>query len=263
MPAPPPTQPAPVAPAVPGAYPPPTGGYPPPAEGYPPPTAPGWGAGGTPPPPYGGPPASAGGGGKGGGGKKVALIVLAVVGAILVLFVGAAIVIGALSDDNDAEVTARTTLASTSTTEIVKPGDSALDPSDGTTPPDATTINVFDLAVGDCFDVPNDGNITNVDGIDCAEPHDNEVFGTFDIDGGPNAPFPGEEAVSSEAQDTCLGDLFTEYVGVDFQTSRFQATSINPTEETWTSSLADREVICVATSADGSPLTESVRGSNE
>jgi hypothetical protein len=216
-------------------------------------------------PPYGAPPPT------GGGGKKALLIVLAVVGALLVLVIVGVIIAAALSGDDDAETVDRTTLATSvttapdfepgsTTTDGAQPGDSAL-----TTPTTSgggtTSINVFDLEVGDCFDVPSSGNITNVDGIDCDEPHDNEVFATFDIAGGPNAPFPGDSSISSQAQTQCTGALFTDYVGVPFNQSEFNATSINPTQQTW-EQIDDREVICVATSADGSPLTSSVQGAN-
>ena len=87
------------------------------------------------------------------------------------------------------------------------------------------------------------------------------MFATFDIAGGPNAPFPGDSSISSQAQTQCTGALFTDYVGVPFNQSEFNATSINPTQQTW-EQIDDREVICVATSADGSPLTSSVQGAN-
>ena len=250
-------------PGAPGAYP-PAGGYGAPPAG-PPPTQAGWGAGGgAVPPAYGAPPPS------GGGGKKVLMIVLTVFG---VLFLGlvALVVIGALTGDDgdDAPSVDRTTIAppatapdfdETTTTQGPQPGDSVLDDTT-TTGGSTTSINVFDLEAGDCFDVPESGNITDVDGIDCDEPHDNEVFATFDVAGGPNAPFPGSAAISAQAQARCTGALFTDYVGVPFQQSVFNATSINPTQQTW-EELDDREVICVATSADGQPLTSSVRDAN-
>ena len=67
--------------------------------------------------------------------------------------------------------------------------------------------------------------------------------------------------MSAEAESQCTGSLFTNYVGVSFQASVFNATSINPTQQTW-EQLDDREVICVATSGDGQPLTSSVRNAN-
>lgn len=258
---------APGAPGVPapGAY-----GAPP---AGPPPTQPGWGAGGGVPPYGGAPPPS------GGGGSRPLIIALIVILGLAALVVVAAVVliVVAGNDDNDAPSVVRTTLPSataptippvTSTTEGPQPGDSALDPDTTDVTTEATAapgeaINVFDLSVGDCFDVPSSGNITDVNGIDCDEPHENEVFAIFEIAGDDEAPFPGVASISRRAQRRCTGNLFTEYVGVPFGESRFNATSINPTRDTWESALNDREVICVATSGDDSPLTASVQDAAE
>lgn len=240
---------------------PPGGGYAPPPPG-PPPTQAGWGAGGgTVPPAYGAPPPS------GGGGKKALMIVLIVVGVLFLGLVALALIGLLAGDDDDAPTVDRTTITTPTTaptfdpdtTEGPSPGDSALDPT--TTQGGGTSIDVFDLEVGDCFDVPSTGNISDVEGLDCDEPHDNEVFAIFEIAGGPNAPFPGSEAVSREAQAECTGTLFSDYVGVPFQQSSFSATSINPTRETW-ERLDDREVICVITGGDGGTLTSSAQGAN-
>lgn len=260
----PPTQPQP-------EYPPPGGGVPPgaayppataPPSAGPPPTQAGWGAGGgAVPPAYGAPPPS------GGGGKKALMIVLIVVGVLFLGLVALALIGFLVGDDDDAPTVDRTTITTPTTaptfdpdtTEGPSPGDSALDPT--TTQGGGTSIDVFDLEVGDCFDVPSDGNISDVEGIDCDEPHDNEVFALFDIAGGPDAPFPGAEAISRQAQAECTGTLFSDYVGVPFQQSSFSATSINPTRETW-ERLDDREVICVITGGDGETLTSSARNAN-
>ncbi|MCB9373566.1 MAG: septum formation family protein [Microthrixaceae bacterium] len=208
-------------------------------------------------------------GASGGGGNKALLVVLGVVGAVLVLSVIAIVLVTVLgSDSDDAATVDRTTLtlsipdfdAGPTTTDDVSPGDSALNPPT-TAAPGGDSIDVFELAVGDCFDVSGSGNISDVEGFDCDQPHDNEVFAVFDIAGGPDAPFPGTPAVEQEAQARCTGTLWTDYVGVPFRQSEFTATSINPTQQTW-ENLDDREVICVAQSGDGQPLTSSVRGAN-
>ena len=125
-------------------------------------------------------------------------------------------------------------------------------------------VGVFSLEVGDCFDQPTDNSsITQVAAVPCTDAHDNEVYAKFNIEGGDDAPFPGTDAVSQEAQTKCTGQLFTDYVGVDFQTSKYQATSINPTQETWESDQHDREVVCVATTGDGTQITGSIKDTAE
>src|SRR5690606_32489131 len=128
----------------------------------PPPTQAGWGAGGgAVPPAYGAPPPS------GGGGKKALMIVLIVVGVLFLGLVALALIGFLAGDDDDAPTVDRTTITTPTTaptfdpdtTEGPSPGDSALDPT--TTQGGGTSIDVFDLEVGDCFDVPSDGNISD------------------------------------------------------------------------------------------------------
>jgi len=220
-------------------------------------------------PPSGGAPPPSGGGN---GAKPWIIAAIVVFGLAALVVVGAVALIALSGGDDDAPSVVRTTLPSATTptsapaptTDVEpQPGDSILDPDDTTaaTAAPGDEINVFDLAVGDCFDVPSSGNITNVNGIDCDEPHGNEVFAIFDIAGDDDAAFPGEASISRRAQRRCTGALFTDYVGAPFDgQTTFSATSINPTRETWESAINDREVICVITSGDDSPLTGSALG---
>lgn len=219
-------------------------------------------AGGAPPPPP-----------SAGGGARPLIIALVVVFGLAALVVVAAVALIVVSrSDDDAPTVARTTLPSatappstpgpTTTGVDPQPGDSALDPETTTTAPAlGDEISVFDLRVGDCFDVATSGNLTNVNGIDCDDPHGNEVFAIFDIAGDDDAPYPGDASVRRRAQNRCTGRLFTDYVGAPFDAqAQFSATSINPTRQTWESAINDREVICVVTSPDDTPLTRSAQG---
>lgn len=123
-------------------------------------------------------------------------------------------------------------------------------------------VGVFALEVGDCFDQPPDGNIEEVAGVPCSDPHDTEVYAIFDMEGGDDAPFPGEEAVQT-ASEECIEDLFEDYVGLDYASSRFQAFPITPTQQTWESELNDREIICTANTVDGTQITGSIQGTAE
>lgn len=254
----------------------PPGGYGAPPAG-PPATQAGWAAGGAVPPPPGGavpPPPGVAPPPSGGGGARPLIIALVVVFGLAALVVVAAVALIVVSrSDNDAPTVSRTTLPSATaptsppgptTTDGARPGDSALDPDETTTTAAAAPadeISVFDVRVGDCFDVPTSGNITNVNRIDCGDPHGNEVFAIFDIAGDDDAPYPGDASVRRRAQRRCTGRLFTEYVGAPFNSqTQFSATSINPTRLTWESAINDREVICVITSPDETPLTRSAQG---
>ena len=61
--------------------------------------------------------------------------------------------------------------------------------------PDGDTL-VLDLDAGDCFEVPDDiaeATISEVDTIDCAQPHQAEVFATGELDPDREQPYPSDE----------------------------------------------------------------------
>jgi hypothetical protein len=100
--------------------------------------------------------------------------------------------------------------------------------------------SVFDLEVGDCFDDPTEsGEISEVPIVDCADPHDNEVYAAFDYDGDS---FPGDDAMSTAADDGCQ-DRFEDFVGIAYLDSALYVTHLVPTSDSWDS--GDREIICV------------------
>jgi hypothetical protein len=102
------------------------------------------------------------------------------------------------------------------------------------------SASVFDLSVGDCFDDPSSGGeISSVDAVDCAEPHDNEVYALYDYDGDS---YPGEEAMSAAADEGCES-RFEDYVGIPYFDSELFSTHLTPTQESW--DRGDREVVCV------------------
>lgn len=111
--------------------------------------------------------------------------------------------------------------------------------------------NVHDLAVGDCFQDPEDGTtlIVDVDTVDCSEPHDNEVFHIYEIDtlGTEDSYF--EDCVAQ----------FTSYVGSDYATSEIFVSSISPTAEGFAE--GDNEVICIAFLEPPNRLTGTVKDS--
>jgi hypothetical protein len=103
--------------------------------------------------------------------------------------------------------------------------------------------NVFDLAVGDCFD---DGDMTlgdveelsDVPLVECDQPHDNEVYAVVTVEGDR---FPGEIAIQTRADEVCL-QAFESFVGLDYQTSVLDFGWLVPTAETW--EVGDRVVAC-------------------
>lgn len=120
--------------------------------------------------------------------------------------------------------------------------------------------NVFDLSVGDCFDDTEDisgGEVSDVPIVDCSEPHDNEVFHTFEVDDGE---FPGDDGIVAEAQEQCV-PAFEEYVGTDYASSRLDVFPITPTEKSWEG--GDREIVCALYDVELAKLEGSMKDSGE
>jgi hypothetical protein len=123
----------------------------------------------------------------------------------------------------------------------------------------ACSGNVFDLAIGDCFD---DGDIAvggveevgDVPMVECAEPHDNEVYAVVTID---SDVFPGDIAIQSRADEVCH-EAFEGFVGLDYQTSTLDFGWLVPTADTW--EAGDRVVACFVYRMDLQKVTGTLEG---
>ena len=67
----------------------------------------------------------------------------------------------------------------------------------------AGSVDAFTIRVGDCFDDQTSfsGEVSDVPGVPCDQPHDNEVYATFDL---TMASWPGEEQANEVADAGCL-----------------------------------------------------------
>jgi hypothetical protein len=121
----------------------------------------------------------------------------------------------------------------------------------------AGAVDVFAVHVGDCFDDEAFENteVSELPAVPCSEPHDNEVYATFDIAG----EWPGEERVEELAHDGCY-DRFAGVIGRSYEDSEIALTTLYPTEGSW-KQRNDREVVCVGYHMDLEKLTGSIRGS--
>ncbi len=121
---------------------------------------------------------------------------------------------------------------------------------------------VVEVGEGQCFDGLGDISETDfviaVMVVDCAEPHESEMYARF---AHPDAPsYPGEEAVTILADGGCV-DRFEPYVGVSYVRSLLEVTYLYPTAASWRE--GDRGIQCVLQAGDGEPLTGSMRGRGE
>ncbi len=124
-------------------------------------------------------------------------------------------------------------------------------------------VLTIDLEVGDCFDYPlafdqlaGQQDILSVDRRSCEEDHDAEIIAAFEHPGGPDASFPGVDAVLDHGLVECFA-RFEALVGIAFADSVLDIVVIGPSD----SGLSgDRDILCVGQRLDGRPLGASVIG---
>ena len=123
----------------------------------------------------------------------------------------------------------------------------------------ACGTSVFSLPVGTCFDDPDEfsDEIGSVDTVDCAQPHDNEVYSSVDY--AATSEYPGEQAMIQYADESCL-PLFEAYVDRDYETSALDYAYLYPTQSSW-DQADDREIICFLYDFELAKLTGSMEGS--
>ena len=128
--------------------------------------------------------------------------------------------------------------------------------------------DVFDITVGDCIANADDGNdptateVYSVSTVPCTQPHAYEVFHEFAIDDQPD--YPGNDAVTTAAEQGCTGDGFTDYIGTKYLQSELYVYWYTPTPGSW--AAGDRMVSCMvlepAAENGGNPTSSSLKGSN-
>lgn len=115
--------------------------------------------------------------------------------------------------------------------------------SDGVGGSDAE-VTALQLRTGQCFNAPDEPRrLDEVDTVPCAEPHENEVFATFEHPGGPDVAYPGEDEIAAFAESGCA-DRFEGYVGAPQAGSGLAVGTVFPREESW-EEAGDRQVACV------------------
>ena len=134
------------------------------------------------------------------------------------------------------------------------------DDSDDRESTDHDVVSVFNLKQRTCFGDFSAGSVSELERIDCDEPHANEVFALFDSQS--DDEFPGDDELNQEAFEGCTGERFEDYVGTSYAESRWYVDVILPTEGTW-EERDDREIICYLHLEDGSEVDESAQDSNE
>lgn len=118
--------------------------------------------------------------------------------------------------------------------------------------------DVFTIKVGDCLnDEAAGGEISTVPVVDCAEPHDSEIYASIIMDDGD---YPGESDTIDIADEACYQE-FDDFVGTSYEESLYSYATLYPTSQSWAS--GDREILCRIALADENGNIEKVTGSLE
>lgn len=194
--------------------------------------------------------------------------VVALLVAVAVLVPAGLAVLFRLDDGGDEDPSTVASEISSTIEELTATGGPAtvdLDATAGSEVAEATVAasesdtSVFELTVGTCFNDPRTTTeIQTVGVVPCDVPHDNEVFALVEYPAGPNAAYPGREPLTNLAEEECRGTAFSDYVGIDWQDSRFDTSQLTPTEESWAE--GDREIVCLLYDIIDGPVTGSARG---
>jgi hypothetical protein len=119
----------------------------------------------------------------------------------------------------------------------------------GTSTP--ATVSIEDASIGACFneDVdPTSGGVAAVL-VTCDGPHQHEKIGQEILVDGPDADYPGADAIEEQAHGICH-PLFESYVGMEPDASALTYWFLAPDEAAW--GTGQRTVICTAGYGDRS-----------
>ncbi|MFC4223716.1 CD225/dispanin family protein [Lysinibacter cavernae] len=117
------------------------------------------------------------------------------------------------------------------------------------TPSESPTSSAFtapSFAVGDCLTTVTTNAGTSSTKADCAGAHDGQVTHVETL---PEGDYPGDEALTAQADSICSGDAFTNFVGVPFAYSDLAGSYMYPKALNWM--MGDREITCLVHVAEG------------
>ncbi|PSK98019.1 putative regulator of septum formation [Murinocardiopsis flavida] len=121
--------------------------------------------------------------------------------------------------------------------------------------PGEQSTDVHEIKVGDCMnDQSVEEQVTELPIVPCEKPHDSEVFANGES---ASPEWPGEEALSTEADELCESK-FADFVGISYDESSLTIGSYNPSKESWAD--GDRRIDCMIGDANGQ-VTGSLKGS--
>jgi len=110
-------------------------------------------------------------------------------------------------------------------------------------------VDFWTAPVGQCFS--DESQV-----VDCATPHDNEIFAIISHPAGVGEPFPGDDALVDFGLEGCV-PAFEGYVGAAYEASIYEIGIVRPTQAAWDE--GGRRVICTLYQRDLERITGSAR----
>lgn len=111
---------------------------------------------------------------------------------------------------------------------------------------DDDEVPFAELEVGMCLNDSDVGDfVWGLPVVDCAEPHDSEIYEIVEL---PAGDYPGDEEVFRLSDELCL-DAFEPYVGLPYEESELYFLFYAPDKRSW--GIDDRAVLCTLYDPDG------------
>lgn len=122
---------------------------------------------------------------------------------------------------------------------------------------EAGALSAFEIQTGDCFDDEAFAaeEISEIPAIPCTQPHDNEVYATFDVSA---EEFPGDEEIDWLASEGCY-ERFETAIGETYEDSVIDFTTMYPSSGSWKN--GDREIVCIGFHMELEKLDATILGS--
>lgn len=117
------------------------------------------------------------------------------------------------------------------------------------------TVSYQNLRTGDCYE--RDSYVLGEVALeDCTLAHDREVVGIVDHKAPPRTPYPGREALETQAADLCR-PISDTYLGLTADKSLFRQRNLQPSRRAWRE--GERRIVCSVERVDGEPMFGSVK----
>lgn len=101
-------------------------------------------------------------------------------------------------------------------------------------------LDVFKLAVGDCFNDSGSTMVSEIPVVPCSDPHDYEVY--YEVEMAPG-DFPGDDAITTQAEADCTAQ-FATFIGLPYDQSSLYFSYLTPTQQSW-DDADDRLIQCI------------------